>query len=88
MLEYVAGELFNYIVQHGKMKEDRARKFFQQLISGIDYSHRLKVVHRDLKPENVLLDDDLNVRPLQRGQKRGLELNLPDTGQNSRLWPV
>ncbi|EJD54596.1 Pkinase-domain-containing protein [Auricularia subglabra TFB-10046 SS5] len=62
VLEYVAGELFNYIVQHGRMKEDKARKFFQQLISGIDYSHRLKVVHRDLKPENVLLDDDLNVK--------------------------
>ena len=44
------------------MSEERARKFFQQIISGIEYSHRLKIVHRDLKPENVLLDDDLNVK--------------------------
>jgi len=62
VLEYAGGELFNYIVQHGKMPEARARKFFQQIISGIEYSHRLKIVHRDLKPENVLLDDDLNVK--------------------------
>lgn len=44
------------------MPEPRARRFFQQLISGIEYSHKLKIVHRDLKPENVLLDDDLNVK--------------------------
>lgn len=44
------------------MPEQRARRFFQQLISGIEYSHKLKIVHRDLKPENVLLDDDLNVK--------------------------
>lgn len=44
------------------MAEQQARHFFQQLMSGIDYSHRLKIVHRDLKPENVLLDDQLNVK--------------------------
>lgn len=62
VLEYAGGELFNYIVANGKMPETQARRFFQQLISGIEYSHRLKIVHRDLKPENVLLDDDLNVK--------------------------
>ncbi|TFK42231.1 snf 1 [Crucibulum laeve] len=62
VLEYAGGELFNYIVANGRMPEHRARRFFQQIISGIEYSHRLKIVHRDLKPENVLLDDDLNVK--------------------------
>ena len=62
MLEYAGGELFNYIVEHGRMSEAKARRFFQQIISGIEYSHRLKIVHRDLKPENVLLDADLNVK--------------------------
>lgn len=62
VLEFAGGELFNYIVQNGRMPEPRARLFFQQIISGIEYSHRLKIVHRDLKPENVLLDDDLNVK--------------------------
>ncbi|KZT02060.1 snf 1 [Laetiporus sulphureus 93-53] len=62
VLEYAGGELFNYIVDNGRMEEPQARRFFQQLISGIEYSHRLKIVHRDLKPENVLLDADLNVK--------------------------
>ncbi|KAI0033335.1 CAMK/CAMKL/AMPK protein kinase [Vararia minispora EC-137] len=62
VLEYAGGELFNYIVANGRMTESQARRFFQQIISGVEYSHRLKIVHRDLKPENVLLDDDLNVK--------------------------
>jgi len=62
-MEYASGELFDYIVKNnGPLPEPRARKFFQELISGIEYSHGLKIVHRDLKPENVLLDADLNVK--------------------------
>ena len=62
VLEYAGGELFDYIVQHGKMSEAKARRFFQQIICAVEYCHRHKIVHRDLKPENLLLDSDLNVK--------------------------
>ena len=63
VMEHVpGGELFEYLVQHGKLTEEIARKFFQQIISGIYYCHRHKIVHRDLKPENLLLDANKNVR--------------------------
>ncbi|MCJ1250717.1 Protein kinase [Trapelia coarctata] len=62
VLEYAGGELFDYIVKHGKMSEDKARRFFQQIVCAVEYCHRHKIVHRDLKPENLLLDNDLNVK--------------------------
>ncbi|CAI9742960.1 5' [Octopus vulgaris] len=63
VMEFVSGgELFDYIVKHGKLKDAEARRFFQQIISGVDYCHRHMVVHRDLKPENLLLDHRLNVK--------------------------
>lgn len=62
VLEYAGGELFDYIVQNGKMREDEARRFFQQIICAVEYCHRHKIVHRDLKPENLLLDENLNVK--------------------------
>jgi len=35
IMEFVSGgELFEYIVKNGKLKEHEARKFFQQIISG------------------------------------------------------
>lgn len=62
VIEYAGGELFNYIVDRGRMPENEARRFFQQIISAVDYCHRHKIVHRDLKPENLLLDEYLNVK--------------------------
>ncbi|GJD12776.1 SNF1-related protein kinase catalytic subunit alpha KIN10 [Galdieria sulphuraria] len=61
--EYISGgELFDFIVERGRLSEDEARKFFQQIISGVEYCHRHMVVHRDLKPENLLLDSNMHVK--------------------------
>ncbi|GLT74398.1 hypothetical protein SLA2020_462010 [Shorea laevis] len=63
VMEYVkSGELFDYIVEKGRLQEDEARKIFQQIISGVEHCHRNMVVHRDLKPENLLLDSERNVK--------------------------
>ncbi|KAH0454526.1 hypothetical protein IEQ34_016450 [Dendrobium chrysotoxum] len=57
VLELVTGgELFDKIASSGRLKEDEARKYFQQLINAVDYCHSRGVYHRDLKPENLLLD--------------------------------
>lgn len=62
-MEYVkSGELFDYIVEKGRLPEEEARHFFQQIISGLEYCHRNMVVHRDLKPENLLLDSKHHVK--------------------------
>ncbi|KAI8891349.1 Pkinase-domain-containing protein [Backusella circina FSU 941] len=62
VIEYAGRELFNYIVEKGRMAEDDARRFFQQIICAVEYCHRHKIVHRDLKPENLLLDANNNVK--------------------------
>lgn len=57
VMEYVEnGELFHFIVKNKRVGEEQACRMFQELISGIEYIHRLNIVHRDLKPENLLLD--------------------------------
>ncbi|KAL6539320.1 CBL-interacting serine/threonine-protein kinase 6 [Orobanche minor] len=57
-MDYIrGGELFAKI-SRGRLREDSARNFFQQLISAIDFCHSRGVYHRDLKPENLLLDED------------------------------
>jgi 5'-AMP-activated protein kinase catalytic alpha subunit len=56
IMEYCSGgELFQHISNNEKIKELEAVTFYQQIISGIEYIHKLGIVHRDLKPANVLL---------------------------------
>ncbi|KAI8870682.1 Pkinase-domain-containing protein [Ramicandelaber brevisporus] len=62
VMEQGHGELFNYIVKRGRLPEPEARKYFQQIVSAVDYCHQRKIVHRDLKPENLLLDSAMNVK--------------------------
>ncbi|XP_050214720.1 CBL-interacting serine/threonine-protein kinase 8 isoform X1 [Mercurialis annua] len=63
ILEFITGgELFDKIVHHGRLSEAEARRYFQQLIDGVDYCHSKGVYHRDLKPENLLLDSQENLK--------------------------
>ncbi|KAH7564775.1 hypothetical protein ACOSQ2_021809 [Xanthoceras sorbifolium] len=62
IVEYAkGGELFNK-VSKGRLKEDVARKYFQQLINAVDFCHSRGVYHRDIKPENLLLDENENLK--------------------------
>ncbi|KAL3675480.1 hypothetical protein R1sor_025428 [Riccia sorocarpa] len=63
VMQYMkSGSLFDYIVKKGRLLEEEARRFFQQIVSGVEYCHRNMVVHRDLKPENFFLDSKCNVK--------------------------
>ena len=58
IIEYAkGGELFNKVAK-GRLTEDKAKKYFQQLVSAVDFCHSRGVYHRDLKPENLLLDEN------------------------------
>ncbi|OZJ03558.1 hypothetical protein BZG36_03105 [Bifiguratus adelaidae] len=66
--EYVGGgQLLDYIISHGRLKERQARKFARQITSALDYCHRNSIVHRDLKIENILISKAGDIKIIDFG---------------------
>ena len=57
--EYIKGqELFQYILLKKKLSEEEACYYFNQIVSGIEYLHKLKIAHRDIKSENLIIEQN------------------------------
>ncbi|KAJ7102910.1 hypothetical protein C8R44DRAFT_887632 [Mycena epipterygia] len=68
VFEYVnGGQLLDFIIAHGRLRERVARKFARQIASALDYCHRNNVVHRDLKIENILISQSGNIKIIDFG---------------------
>ncbi|PON43484.1 Serine/threonine protein kinase [Trema orientale] len=71
------GTLASYIHMHGRVQEQIARRFMQQLGAGMEILHSHHIVHRDLKPENILLS----------GTEGDLVLKIADFGLSRSISP-
>ncbi|CAE6481990.1 unnamed protein product [Rhizoctonia solani] len=63
VMEYIdGGELFDYIVEKGRLPVPEALHYFQQVMHAVGYCHQFRIAHRDLKPENILMDNNNNIK--------------------------
>jgi hypothetical protein len=60
-------DLFDYLQNHEfNIAEDSAKIIMKQLISAVDYLHKIGIVHRDIKPENILIREIVNKSNLKK----------------------
>ncbi|XVF61851.1 hypothetical protein PTKIN_Ptkin08bG0167200 [Pterospermum kingtungense] len=71
------GNLASFIRRHGRVQEQLARRFMQQLGSGLEVLQSHHIIHRDLKPENILLS----------GSKDDVVLKIADFGLSRSVDP-
>ncbi|CAI5485475.1 unnamed protein product, partial [Closterium sp. Naga37s-1] len=58
-LEFVSGgSIHSMLEKFGKFSESLVRVYTRQLLLGLEYLHRCKIIHRDIKGGNVLVDRD------------------------------
>ena len=49
------GDLFEWLLNHGKFQEHNVRRFTIQVLHGVQHLHEHAVLHRDIKLENVFV---------------------------------
>ena len=82
VMEMASGnELFDRVSSSGGLSEDTARRYFQQVLSGIAYCHQHGVYHRDLKLENLLMAsrDSDEVKIMDFGLSKDSTMSHPKT---------
>jgi serine/threonine-protein kinase/endoribonuclease IRE1 len=83
-LELCDTSLYNIVTHSQALNPDLVRRYkisssrtlLHQIISGVEYLHRMNVVHRDIKPQNILIllkGDTLNAKISDFGLSKKLE---------------
>ena len=68
VMEYVEGEPLDLFIQkYGLLPEYIAIPIFLQVLNGLAFAHRHKMIHRDIKPGNIMIGNDGIVKIMDFG---------------------
>ena len=68
IMEYLEGsDLKSRLKQGQRFSQEELERWWNQLVSALDYTHRKGIVHRDIKPGNIFVDEEGNAKLLDFG---------------------
>jgi serine/threonine-protein kinase len=67
VMEWCEGRLLRYILDEGRLPQDRVLRIAIEVLDALNYIHAHGVVHRDLKPENIMVDEHDNIKLIDFG---------------------
>ena len=73
VMEYVCGDLLSFIRKRNKLNEPSAKIIFKQIIEGLKYIHKKKIIHRDIKLDNILIDLSNTIKICDFGVSRKID---------------
>lgn len=70
-MDYLDGGDLRYHLGNKRFFNEKETKFFiSNIIIGLEYMHKNKIIHRDIKPENLVLDSQGYLRITDLGISR------------------
>ena len=83
IMEYLDGDDLKAKMKKGqRFSDEQLRKWWNQLVDALNYTHRQGIVHRDIKPGNIFVDSNDNIKLLDFGIAKVREsISTTQTGQ-------
>ena len=67
-MEYLDGDDLDALLKSGRhFTDEELRKWWNQTVDALNYTHAMGIVHRDIKPSNIFLDKKGNIKLLDFG---------------------
>ncbi|MDO5541111.1 MAG: leucine-rich repeat protein [Eubacteriales bacterium] len=81
VMDFVEGEtLKDRLKREGPMEAKKCISLLMPIIKGMDTIHKQNMIHRDIKPDNIMIQKDGNIRLLDLGAAKELDLKKRDSG--------
>jgi tetratricopeptide (TPR) repeat protein len=81
-MELVEGESLRDVLAKGPLDPVLVRKVAEQVLSALDAAHAAGIIHRDVKPSNIVLQPSGNVKLVDFGVARLVDMEVTRTGEN------
>lgn len=76
IMEYIDGPRLSDYIANSAMDIKLRIDIFKQLVSVLDYIHKLGVIHRDIKPDNIIVAKNMQVKISDFGISKTQESSL------------
>lgn len=60
----------DWIIANGAISHDQSKFWSKQIVSGLEYLHKIHIAHRDIKCENILITEKNNIKLTDFGFSR------------------
>lgn len=68
VMEYLEGDDLEELMKSGRrFTDEELRRWWDQTVDALNYTHGMDIVHRDIKPSNLFLDKRGNIKLLDFG---------------------
>jgi serine/threonine protein kinase len=68
IMEYLDGDDLDALLKNGRhFTDEELRRWWNQTVDALNYTHAMGIVHRDIKPSNIFLDKKGNIKLLDFG---------------------
>ncbi|KAA2389957.1 protein kinase [Bacillus cereus] len=86
IMEYFEGETLGKVIENKQLSNMEKLDIMIQILKGVQAAHDKRIIHRDLKPANILVSSNLQVKVIDFGISKIMDIYTYKTGHTLKEY--